>query len=486
MAGTTPTLGEIENIAQNPGVGSTSTRPIINTQEVAKAYNAHAQAKAEADWRKYNLFLGNLKDVYKQLGEVQGMALMDRDRPELHQKAADILEKINDDPNKFFMGGAEDIQKDLGSLMSQAAQSAQDRIYDTAHSMYLDRDPSLNTDENRALITGYRNAPLGQRKQYLLNMPSLYDPAAIGKLASDQIAQQYSNTGLSPDGMRIMTQDGIRYDPAQFKKITDTLYNLPDKTGVTLSRQVAKRFEALPESLQTQYKQKNPDDPVKAFYDDTVLPFRQRDQVTKTSLKDDAFALELYKNKDKLEQMKVKFGYDKALEGMKLGREEDLAKFKKNLQNKSKKEQTGALNGMVDTMVNDALLGASADNGFWTPGKGGGDFAKMNVSPSTLNIFSTTKEVGGKAVKTPPDELQVSKDGKEVRVVFNKPGSSAEDESKTKTFSIDEFKVRFGKDVLGVSATEKEINSDGDDDDESSSSSTSTSTQTVVKKPKLY
>jgi len=486
MATSTPTLNEIVNIARDPGEGSVSPRIKIDTSELVHTVNQAAQFKAENDWRKYANFQDQLKGVFKQLGDIQGLETASADRPYLQKQAADIFDQIGKDPQAFFGGKMADLEQKIGKLRSEATQSVQDKVYDDAHRAYLERDPSLQTDDNKSIIDGYFKQPLGQRKPYMLKLPSLYNPQEIAGQINAVIPQKFSTTELSSDGRFINTQTGIRYDEKQFKTLADQMYNTPDpKTGRVIGQEAAERLKSLPPNIQEYYVKKYPDDPVKGFYDETVMPWKKPDQIEKTDSKADPFALELYKNKDKLQQMSVKFGYDKALEGMKLGREEALATFKKDLQNKSKKEQTGALNGMVDTIVNDALVEASkssVDNGFWTPGEGKDNFYKMNVSPSTLNIFSTTKNVAGKSVKTSPDELKVSKDGQTVKVVFNKPGSGEEDENKTKTFSIDEFKVRFGKDVLGVSATEKEINADDDDDSGSSSSSSTTIQKTTNKK----
>jgi hypothetical protein len=457
-----PSLGEIINIERDPGGGAVTPRAKWDTQELVHNVNQAAQFKAENDWRKYSTFLGQLKDTYKELGDLQGLNTAQADKPYLQKQAADIFKQIGDDPKAFFGGKMGDIEGKIGKLKSESAQSMQDKVYDDAHRAYMERDPSLQTDDNKQILDGYFKQPLGQRKPYMLKLPSLFNPQEIANQINAAIPQKFSNTGLSSDGRFINTVSGVRYDPDQFKTLADQMYTTPDpKTGRIVSDEVAGRFKVLPPNLQEMYKQKYPEDPVKGFYDETVMPWRKRDEIDKTESKDNAFALEAYKNRDKLQDMSVKFGYDKVLKEMELGNEKDLATFKKNLQNKTKKEQTGALNGMVDSFVNKALLKNAPDSGFWdgsTIGENG--YTKMDVSASTLNIFSTTKTVGGKAQKIQPDELQVSKDGKTVKAIYKKADQNGE---KEETFPIDEFKVRFGKDVLGVSATEKEINADGED-----------------------
>jgi hypothetical protein len=317
----------------------------------------------------------------------------------------------------------------------------------------------------------------------MLKMPSLYNPQAIAEQINAAIPQKFSNTGLSPDGKFINTVSGVRYDENSFKTLADQMYNTPDpKTGRVIADEVAGRFKVLPPNLQDIYKKKYPEDPVKGFYDETVSPWRKKDEIDKTESKDNPYGLEVAKARDKSAQLAQKFGYDKIIEEMKLGGQRELAIFKEKLKNQSKKDQTGALNGMVDTMVNKAIGSAAGltpeEQKFWGVGDG---FFKMDVSPATLKIFSTVQGAGTSKKTRLPDQLLISADGKTVKVVYP-------DEKGTEDFSIDEFKVRFGKDVLGVSATEKEINADDEDGDSgsSSSSSTTTTTTTTSKKPKLY
>jgi hypothetical protein len=83
-----------------------------------------------------------------------------------------------------------------------------------------------------------------------------------------------------------------------------------------------------------------------------------------------------------------------------------------------------------------------------------------------------------------PDAMLISEDGNTVKEVFyNKAGdpSSGINDKKSNDFTKDEFTARFGKDVLGVSATEKEINADDDED-----GSGGTPPPAATKKPKLY
>jgi hypothetical protein len=468
-------LNDIINIERDPGGGSTAPRAKWDTGPLVQALNQSAQAKAESDWRKYTTFLGELKNTYKELGQIQGLEVAQADRPYLQKKTAEIFEEIGNDPKAFFGGKAADVEQKIGKLRSESTQSMQDKVYDDAHRAYVERDPTLQTDDNKAILEGYFKQPLGQRKPYMLKLPSLYNPQAIAEQINTAIQQKYPVTGLSPDGKFINTGTGIRYDEKSFKTLADQMYNTPDpKTGRVIADEVSGRFKVLPPNIQEMYKQRYPEDPVKGFYDETVMPWKKPNQVDNPKSVANPYALEVQKARDKSSQLAQKFGYDKIIEEMKLGGQKQLAIFKEKLKNSSKKEQTGALNGMVDTITSKAIGSAAGltpeEQKFWGLGD---DYFKMDVSDATLKIFQVTKGAGTSKKTEQPDQLLISADGQTVKAVYN------DDPAKTKDFSIDEFKVRYGKDVLGVSATEKEINSDDEDGGGSSSSSSSSSTTTT-------
>ena len=458
-----PSLGEILSVARDPGEGAISPRAKIDTQQLAQTVNQAAQFKAENDWRKYSSFMENLKGVYKELGDLEGLEVATQDRPVLQSKAAEIFKKIGDNPQAFFSGKMGDIEKEIGSLRSLSAQSMQDKIFDDAHRSYVERDPTLLTDENKKLIGNYFNQPLGQRKPYMLNLPSLYNPQEIGNQINAVAARKFYNSGLTPDGKFINTVTGTRVDEKTYKTLADQMYNSPDsKTGRLISSEVAGRFKDLPPALQNMYKEKYPDDPIKGYYDDTVSPWRKPDQIEKNEIKADPFAVEEMKDQAKLHQMSVKFGYDKILEGLKTNTQFALAKFKEKLRNETKAGKVGALKGMVDTMINDAKTGQPVS----TPE---GNFYKLPVSSDVLKSYS--RKEGALKKEVMPDEMLISEDGNKVKQVYYKQAgkpNSGVDENKSRIFSKDEFTARFGKDILGVSATEKEINADDEEDEDKS------------------
>lgn len=470
MASSTPSLSEILSITRDPGEGTVAPKAKFDTQQLVSTVNQAAQFKAENDWRKYSQFMGQLKDTYKELGEIQGLAVAEADRPALQKKAADIFAEIGNDPKGFFGGKLADVEKKIGELKSLSAQSMQDKIFDDAHRAYMEKDPTLQTDENKSILEGYFKQPLGQRKPYMLKLPSLYDPKAISDQINAVIPQKFSQVGLSPDGKFVNTVSGIRYPEQQYKELADQIFNTPDpKTGRMVSEEVAGRLKSLPTSIQKHYQDKYPEDPVKGFYEETLMPWKKPDQIEKMEPKTNEFALEQAKAKDKSDQMSKKFGYDKVLEEMRIGGQKAIAIFKEGLKDKSQKEKVGALKGLIDTQINTAIGNEAPVYDYDTKQP----LYELKVSPATLKMFSYAKGSGSTKEEVDPDNLMVSKDGNEVRVTFYKKdddgtiqvdenGQKLIDKQRTKKFSKSEYTAWAGKNLLGVNATEKELNADDD------------------------
>src|SRR5882762_1302315 len=457
-----PTLSEITNISVDPERGTGTPAVVTDSSAIAKYANQFAQQKAENDWRKYAVFSERLKDTFKELGEMKGMPVAQEDRPLLEKKSAEIFKKIADDPQGFFGGKMADVEKGIGELRGLSTQSVQDKIFNDAHRMYVDRDPTLNISDNKSLLDGYLKQPLGTRKAYSLKLPSLYNPQEIGNQINAIIPQKFAQTGLSPDGKYLNTVSGIRYDEKQYRTLADQMYNSPDQRGVIISSQVADRFKSLPPQLQQIYQKKYPQDPVKGFYDETVMPWKKPDQIESTKQVGDPFAIQGFKNKAKIQEMNLKFGFDKAIESMKIGGAKEVEKLKSKLRGESKYGKIGALKVMVGKMVDDAKTGTPVPTSE-------GTYYKIGVSEPTLKAYGHIEGALKKQVNL--DDILVSEDGEKMKAVFYKKKgdpNSGIDDKKTKTFSKTEFTARFGKETLGVSATEKEINApDEESGDES-------------------
>lgn len=464
-----PTLGEITNLKVDPELGTGNIGYAIDNRDLVRNLTQAAQFKSQNDWKKYNLFLEDTKEKYKDAQEIASMDVAPQDRDRLEKEMTGFLNDMATNPKDFFssVGSAKgkELQQRLIDWRKDATTSKNDNLWDKQNRKFLAENPDHDTPENRQKIEGFlTNQKLGGRQPYILDMPSAYDPTALAKELNTAVEQKVAQPGMTPDGKFTYTETGSKYNPDQYRKIASSIFDLNQKG---FQNTIVNLFKKIPPTEQIKYKDR--ENPAKDWFLDFQDTFRKPDQVTKDDLKANPFALESERAKTKLNELNVKFGYDKILEKLKSGDRQDLEKLKIDLKDGSRKDQVGALKGMVDTMVNDAIANPINFSEETATGK---VFYDMDVSPSTLKIFSKVEGEGPTKKTVYPDAIQVSADGKTVRVVNYKGGQSKSigneipdsDATKIQKFSIDEFTARFGKDVLGVAATEKEINSGEDSD----------------------
>lgn len=458
-----PSLSELTNIKSeattNPGV-------ILDSRDAVHQLNQSAQFNAEMKQRKYEKGLENLKGIYQDLGAIQETPVMQQDRPVLNKMMADVLNTIAEDPHAA-LGGPKfnEIQRQLGQLRTLSTTSKQDNVYRDFHDKSLEADPSLSTPENKGKIAQFNASPVGQREKFLLDTPVKFDPeAAMGNiLKQKQVAVPYAGSSFEgPNNEWIVKETGTKYK----RDSALGLWNQGYETGTDANNQPIKKwaseqFERIKKDPEQLQKFGNPKD-AKEFYENLGgMMYGAKEDIigekasTRTA---NPYSLANQKEEARFKAMNIKFEYDKILTGMRANNSFALAKFREKLHNETKYGKIGALKGMVDAMVKDAHNGPSVA----TPE---GTFYKMNVSSDVLKSYGTKEGVLKKEVK--PDDMLVSDDGTKIKQIYYKQAgkpASGVDEAKSRTFSKDEFTARFGKDVLGVSATEKEINADDDND----------------------
>ena len=489
MADAQPSLGELTSIKPEANINPIA---ILDSRDAVHQLNQSAQFNAEMKQKKYAQQLEMLNGLYQDLGKIQETPVMEQDKPQLNKMMGDILNTIGKDTHKALGGpGFNDIQKQLGQLRSMATESKHDNMFHDFQQKSIQSDPSFSTPGNKAKPDKFASQPLGHRTKELLDMPVSFDVEkfANGLLKSPQIGTPYLHFGTEGENNEFITKTtGTKYGKDKFLGAWDQgYYYQTTNNGQPVKQWVQEQFDNIKNDPSALERLGNPKTPEELWQNMGKTVFGSNEDIiadkqgTRTQ---NPYAFEAMKERERLHRMGVKFGYDKALEGMRLGRSEALEVFKKSLKDKTKKEQTGALNGMVDTMVNNALLKERDESSFDKSFFGDDLSFKMDVSAPTLNAFSKLKNIGGKTEKVAPDEMAVSKDGKTVKAIFNIKSK----EPDVQTFSIDEFKVRFGKDVLGVSATEKEINDAGDEQDGIQPVQTTITphAQSSSKKPKLY
>jgi hypothetical protein len=314
-----PTIQDIMGIRADPELGTGNAAVVYDSKDLVHTLNQAAQQKAENDWRKYNMFMTNLKEVYKDLDEIAKQPVLTEDRDKLKNTMAEIVKGISSDPRGFFSGGPK-YQETLGKLtqlQSETTESKQNNLYDAAHRQYFYANPELDTPENRAAVDAYRKGQLGARAPYMLKLPGIFDP----KLLSDQIAlaatSELTTDKTLPDG-HIERTAKTEVDPAKWDKIVLDVYGSIDKRGNPMMETVKKNYELLPDAAKARFA--NSADPVFEYFKSSLHapgskisttlsgdPAWEQKQATKRTGMTIAGSLE--ENKRSIKQQMINQGY---------------------------------------------------------------------------------------------------------------------------------------------------------------------------------
>jgi hypothetical protein len=399
-----PSLSEFTNIATEADRGGGNPSIAIDTRDTAKGLQQAAIAKQQNDFAKYNLFLGNLKDIYKEGGEIANMEVMTQDRPELLDKMGKVFAEIAEDP-KGTLGGARlaDIQGKLAKLKFDATESKKNNLFDSANREYLNLNPDLNVPENKEKFEEFGNQKLGTRKPFTLDIPPVFDPYALAKLANETVKKDFADVQPTQGGKFFEKTSGTKYDKEQYKKVVDQAYDANTK----LQQGVHRSFSGLPKDEQGAWNQAGGE---KAWYSNFMQNLRSQDQTKKEDIKANEFALEALKNRDRI----------------------GLEYVKKDLKDKDKKEQARFLYDTYKSLINNTTgQQHTTEIGQTRGGKGIYSDSEeiINASPEILKLFSgrgktVTKETGGPDKETEtittgetPDLITKTKDGG-IRVVY--------------------------------------------------------------------
>lgn len=269
-----PTLSEIVNIPVDQERATGTPAVVFDSKPLIAQLNQAAQYKAENDWRKYNVFLGNLKEVYKDINEIAKMPVMTQDQPYLKEQMANILKEVSEDPKGFFSGGAkyQDVLGKISKLQSDATESKQNSAYDFAHRQYFYRNPSLDTKQNRELIDSYGNQKLGSRQPYLMKLPALWDPKAMADAINASIEEKLTQDMPTKDGKYINRQAETNYDPNEFMSRAGALYG-------NVAEAVNERFNQMPDSVKSKY---TGPDPARQWYNDVMSAYLNKGDKSST------------------------------------------------------------------------------------------------------------------------------------------------------------------------------------------------------------
>lgn len=405
-------LSEILNIRPNPEVATGTPAVVLDSTKLVDTLNRNAQFKAQMDWQKYTSFLNNYKDVVKDLAEVAKMDVATEDREKLQKDAGDIFNSIANDPRSFFQGGESmrEVYSQLSQLQARATESKLNKTFDTAHRMYLERNPELNTPENQAKIQSYLQQPLGSRQSYTLDMPTLFDSSAYGKAIMESPVVQRKTAESSivdenkqPGTKFIREVQKVKYDRNAFMQAwMNGLNTQQDKYGHSIRGAVEQRFKQLPPELQKQYK--TPENLFRAMGEAAFGSDQDIEQIIKDDLQNNPNA---YRDEQlAIQREQVKQGWANiGLQRDKLSKDDD-------------EDILGA-----DSVINEAL--SIIDNGIKSPrtvenydAKGGKKTFYTIDDPTLLQSFGNIDK-DGKTINI-PDEVQYDKDADRLNLIYFK------------------------------------------------------------------
>lgn len=264
-----PSLSEITNIrpeaTTNPGV------VLEGGKELVHQLNQSAQFNAEMRQRRYTEAMGRLGDIYKDIGKVSAMSIMQEDRPVIQKKLADIFTQIGNDPRAALaLNGQKygQLEKQLGEVTALATQSKQDNLYDDFHQKYIQSDPALDTPENRAKIASHNKQSLGSRSKYMLETPAKFDAekAAGNIMKQKNVAIPYANSEFSADNKFINRETGTRYDRQNFLKTWNAGYEFgTDDNGKPIKQWATDQFKKIKDNPTLSEQYGNPKDPQELY-----------------------------------------------------------------------------------------------------------------------------------------------------------------------------------------------------------------------------
>lgn len=240
-----PSLQEITNVAVDPERGTGEPAVVYDQSEMVRNLNQSAQFKAQQDWQKYQFFVKNLQDVYKNVDDINAMQVMTEDKKYLEGESAKVFSDILKDPKAIY---SPELQQKIGKLKSEATESKQNQIFDLAHRQFINQNPELNTDENKQTIDGFRAKPLGQRKAYSLNMPTIFDIDTFKQsiLTHPTVKTQFAESTVTPDNQFIKEIAGNKYDRTKFMEAWNLgLGTKSDKYGHSIKGAADQMFKQL-------------------------------------------------------------------------------------------------------------------------------------------------------------------------------------------------------------------------------------------------
>lgn len=389
-----PTLSEIVNIPANSSLATGNPGVVFDQRELVRNLNQAAQFKADNDLKKYQFFVNNLKDVYKDAGEIASMDVMTEDQPYLKKQASQIFADILKDPQSIY---SPKLQQKLGSLKSEATESKQNKLFDLAHRQFINQNAELNTDSNKQKIEEFRALPLGQRKAYSLDMPTLFDYEGYRNniLTHPTVKTAFAQSSISPDNQFIKEVSGNKYDRKKFIGAWNAGLNTQqDKYGHSIRGAAQQMFNQLSDS-DKQYWNKNGG--LEGFWDYTgQLAFGGDKDVLET-VKENVSA-----NPGYLEKQKLGLGWA------------NYALGKERLHKSDNEDVLGA-NSVLKEAASIISKGVPVVSKNWND-TGKTKTVSEIADPTVLQTFATLDKDGN--IVNRPDVVQYDKDTDELNLIY--------------------------------------------------------------------
>lgn len=477
MPDSTPSLGEILNFQVDPDLGGGAPNIVFDNRQLLQTVNDNARYQAENSWRKYGTFQKALADTFQNIADVSGLEVATQDREQLDAERKDLLDSIWKNPKEFFGSGnmvkRAEIEAKLSKYKSAATESKLNRTFDMAHRQFINQNPELNTDENKETIDSYWQQPLGQRKSYNLNMPTVFDYGAFSKgiYGSPGVSVTELKNEYTPDKKFIDEYEETTLKRDQFINRWMTGLMANDKYGHSLKTYADQQFKKLSADEKKRLGVSTPEEFWKVFGEQTFGSANDITTRQKGKRVANPYALEQQQASNRLVELKRKHGYDI-----------DTINHKDKLNGKTAKGKVDDLKNFVSFVINDAKVNGGQLKSK-KPGEPFGesivDWFETRLSPEDAKMYQV-----GSGVLTDVPKIYVSPDGKKFKAVYKDP--SNDKEFTQETFLLDVGKNKFGLGGLGKQDVSiEEDASDGNTDETITTTPSKTKTSTKIKVPGL-
>lgn len=292
-----PTLSDITSIRGDAsiaggtaGVGDGVGSPApVEFDKGLQFLNEAAQARAGYNKYLTEQYQNNLTSSLNNLRSIDLSKAMSSDLPALRQQFAQLAKNVADNPGVIQNPGSNpeidsQLKQQEAELRGAIAQSESHNAINDYNKKFLAANPTFNTKENQDKIAGFQNAPLDQRKDFLLTTPNNFDVNKLAQTAGAYATNQVSKQALSKDKNWILTQEGTEFAKDQYHKATLALLHNTVENGEPLYDKYMQDYNLLPADLK---KNTSPDDYILGVVD-SLAPTTS----LKTSMKDNPFALQ--------------------------------------------------------------------------------------------------------------------------------------------------------------------------------------------------